>query len=344
MNNREIVLNYLRITQEYYCDDCLSTILFIKPRQQINKICHDLFDMKDIYRDERKCFKCKKTKFVNKTKKNNSVPIIGKFYLNDEIHNLMKVSPQGGIRVSTSPKYHPNGHIVICVKPKAETIYIDHFDETGNFHCTGEGQAGNQSLTKGNKAIYESKQSGKLIFLFKKHNEGGKWEFMGQMGFNDFYTSQQPDKDGNIRLVYVFILELYQYPLERLKIPEIYREVEETDIKYSIEELNKLILQENEKMKKFKPRMRIRKERTKIEYQRSVNLFSLLKKKYQNCQICDKRHFIKRNDELYSEVHHIIPYNISHDDSQENILVICPNCHRKLHYAKLKERRKLYLR
>ncbi|MHA2245260.1 MAG: hypothetical protein ACXADY_09875 [Candidatus Hodarchaeales archaeon] len=264
MTNETVLLNYLKITNVFYCDDCLSSILKIKPRQQANRISNELCNKKIINRENMKCYECEKKKLANKIahlNKDDSIPIIGAFYLNEEMKKMTNVSPQGGIRISRSQKFHPEGHIVICAKLSSQTIYSDHFDEEGLLHYTGEGQKGDQTLTKGNKAIYESNQTGKLIFLFKKHNEGGNWEFMGPVKFQDYYTSQQPDIDGNNRLVYIFRLLLQIYILEKLSIPEIYREVNNIQVTESEDELDYLIEAENEKIKKSKVKTHIRTER-----------------------------------------------------------------------------------
>ena len=43
--------------------------------------------------------------------------------------------------------------------------------------------------------------------------------------------------------------------------------------------------------------------------------------------------FKKKNGELYSEVHHLIPLGESGSDSYANAIVISPLIHRMLHYA-----------
>lgn len=58
--------------------------------------------------------------------------------------------------------------------------------------------------------------------------------------------------------------------------------------------------------------------------------------------ICKQDHFERQNGELYSEVSHIIPFNLSHDDSVENLMVLCPTCHKKFDNARYFERMKLY--
>ena len=54
------------------------------------------------------------------------------------------------------------------------------------------------------------------------------------------------------------------------------------------------------------------------------------------CEKCNKpAPFIKDNDNLpYLEVHHKIPLAENGDDTVENAIGLCPNCHRQAHYGK----------
>jgi len=54
------------------------------------------------------------------------------------------------------------------------------------------------------------------------------------------------------------------------------------------------------------------------------------------CEQCkNPAPFIREKDgSPYLEVHHVIQLSKGGDDSVENALALCPNCHRKLHYGK----------
>ena len=55
------------------------------------------------------------------------------------------------------------------------------------------------------------------------------------------------------------------------------------------------------------------------------------------CELCDKSApFLKPDGEGFLEVHHIQHLANDGDDSIENTVALCPNCHRKMH--KLGER------
>ena len=52
----------------------------------------------------------------------------------------------------------------------------------------------------------------------------------------------------------------------------------------------------------------------------------------QDC--CQPAPFVSKNTgEPYLETHHIIPLSLGGKDSIENVIALCPNCHRKRHYG-----------
>ena len=70
---------------------------------------------------------------------------------------------------------------------------------------------------------------------------------------------------------------------------------------------------------------------------RSARIVTNLKKLYGgNCQISGEMlTFRKKDGELYSEVHHLIPLGESGSDSFANTVVVSPLIHRMLHYAEV---------
>lgn len=58
------------------------------------------------------------------------------------------------------------------------------------------------------------------------------------------------------------------------------------------------------------------------------------------CQICRQKGFVQSNKTLYVEAHHIIELHklIKGSFCSDNIIIVCPTCHKKLHYAKVSYR------
>jgi 5-methylcytosine-specific restriction protein A len=74
-----------------------------------------------------------------------------------------------------------------------------------------------------------------------------------------------------------------------------------------------------------------------------------LKNANYTCENCSKtKTFETSGGDMYFEAHHIIPFNISTYlefdaslDCIENLACLCPECHRKVHYSTIENRRKI---
>lgn len=69
---------------------------------------------------------------------------------------------------------------------------------------------------------------------------------------------------------------------------------------------------------------------------RSTGIYELIKntRKFR-CQYCEKPSFTDKNGNNYVVVHHMIEYNDEENgpDRQNNIIVLCPNCHSMFHHS-----------
>ena len=72
------------------------------------------------------------------------------------------------------------------------------------------------------------------------------------------------------------------------------------------------------------------------QIQRPSKLRNAILKKYgTNCKICGCEGFIKKDGSFYAETHHMIELNKQAPQTMQswNVLVLCPLCHKKMHYA-----------
>lgn len=73
-----------------------------------------------------------------------------------------------------------------------------------------------------------------------------------------------------------------------------------------------------------------------IQYYRSPYVVEYVKRKARGvCQDCKQLapFNIKGSAEPYLEIHHIVPLSKGGEDSIDNTIALCPNCHRKRHYG-----------
>ena len=246
----------------------------------------------------------------------------------------------GGILPSNKNK------AVVIVSNHIKGIYSDRWEDD-ILHYTGAGQEGDQKLIGNNKALLEAKSKGYTVYFFEvlKKDEyiyRGIVEVVGEP-----YQEDQPDKNGNMRKVWMFPVRL----VKNVKIAEA-----EADKKL-LEALDYLSGKDYNKpdfdyilTPQEKPLPIIR-DHVKIWTRNPAVSAAALSYAGFHCEI-DEEHpsFIRRKNNLnYVEPHHLVPMKYSDVfdvslDVPANIVSLCSNCHNEIHYGKNYERliEKLY--
>lgn len=176
--------------------------------------------------------------------------------------------------------------------------YEDEFDD-GTLIYTGEGQVGDMTYDRGNKAIRKHQEDGRELHVFRKE-DNGLATYIGQYAHKESFRETLPDREGNERSAIRFKLR----PVEGF----------ETNSSVILPEGN-----ENPKRTKL----------IREQVQRNESLVQDIKSIYNDtCQLCGDRRL--QGDNIgYSYVHHIKPLAKKHSgpDSAENVIVLCPNHH-----------------
>ena len=143
-----------------------------------------------------------------------SFPFIpGQFYNHDDIWPKLKIGNRGGIRPSNENKivvifWNARNEKQNDTSDSMSNIYLDRYDqESGLIYYTGEGQEGDQTLGGNNGRIANAKQNGDEIHLFRQYQARHPRQYMGEVELVDYSVERQPDKNGNERNVYLFILK-----------------------------------------------------------------------------------------------------------------------------------------
>lgn len=275
---------------------------------------------------------------------------LNEYYDKDQIRETLHLGKYGGIRIGTS-------HNIIVLFSNApekgkddnfSNIYHDRFEEKDNlYYYTGEGRAGDQSLTRGNKALNNSENDGKTVYLFKQYQQGHAHEFLGPVRVVKYHTETQNDARKNPRTAYVFHLQLLSDPITNVEDAEN-REVESEQrklrkTKKTKEELMvRLDFLTNLAETKGPRKGKIIAKQERETVKRRTEIVATMKEIYfEECQVCGTKHF-EKDDGVYSEVHHLIPWSENHDDSKFNLVVVCANCHRKFEHAKNEIKRQIF--
>jgi hypothetical protein len=119
---------------------------------------------------------------------------INKIYKRSELHIQYGGNGQSGIANCA-------GHPFIFIftgKAGEQHGYEDGWDEENYFNYTGEGQNGDMTFTKGNRALRDHQKNGKAVYLFESQSKG-LWRFVEQVELVDYSYFPTPDSAGHIR-------------------------------------------------------------------------------------------------------------------------------------------------
>ena len=238
---------------------------------------------------------------------------IGDEITNDQLQKIFKCGNMGGMRKSKET------HSLVIISDKTKSFYQDNWND-GSLLYTGRGKYGDQTL-KGNQNItlYESDTNGIGVFLFEVMTRA-IYTFRGQVKLAGTpYQTNQPDEEGRVRKVWIF-------PITPINAAE---DLENPDpskvVKLSIKELvtrSKMISGPHEP-KLTQTTVYHRDEYLKEEVKRIAD---------GRCQLCgNEAPFIDKNGSPYLEEHHVKRLADGGSDTIDNVVAICPNCHRKIH-------------
>lgn len=239
---------------------------------------------------------------------------IGEEISNQELYELFKCGNMGGMRKSAKTKS------LVIISDKTKGFYHDEW-ENGILKYTGMGKYGDQVL-KGNQnqTLYYSDSNGISVFLFEVMVKA-VYTFRGQVKLvSEPYQTKQQDEDGRIRNVWIFPVA----PIDNMsdlanpdpaKLPKL-----------STKELavrSQMISKEVKEPKISQT----------VVYHRDEYLKEMVKRIADGtCQLCgNPAPFEDKYGEPYLEEHHVKRLADGGTDTIDNVVAICPNCHRKVH-------------
>jgi 5-methylcytosine-specific restriction protein A len=262
-------------------------------------------------------------KLIEKEKSNGSNLKQSQILTNDEIREYFSCGLQGGMRRSLKT------NSLVLISDHTRGIYKDRWEDN-ILHYTGMGLKGNQSLSVAqNKTLLESSKSGINLFLFEVF-ESGKYIYQGKVKLvGSPYKEKQPDEDGNMRDVWIFPLQLIGHGNPALIPEETFRRKqaisEKQATKLSLDELR-------DRIERTSKTLGVRNVISK-QYDRNSDVAEFVKRKAGGmCDLCENEApFKDKSGRPYLETHHIEWLSRGGEDSIENTVGICPNCHRKMH-------------
>lgn len=163
---------------------------------------------------------------------------IGDILSRAQLMSLFKISGQSGIMKTNTL------NCLVLTTSEDNGVYEDGVIENGLIMYTGEGQIGDQTITKNNKSIYNSKENQTPMYLFSKDKKR-RYIFEGEVQLYDKpYQEKEKDINGNDRLVWKFPLQVIyrdeeQYQNENYK--EFMYEIMEVENKFYSDDIDDIV-------------------------------------------------------------------------------------------------------
>ena len=264
---------------------------------------------------------------------------VGEVLTEKEVHQVFQCQTTLGIRMSKA-----NNLFVIMSGSAKKNIYHDEW--VGNTllyngtDCSSD-EDGNQTLRTGsgnnNRQLFEVWDSPKdtrpQIFLFTKQ-EANKCVYKGEVYISEepYWTQRHDDPS---RKVIIFPLTLCE--TDGNVIRQNYFKAESEACDKTLDEL-KAKVAKKKKLNSGLPSARPRTVEVSY-YERNPDVSAYAKVRANGyCDLCGKEApFFDKNGKPYLEAHHIEWLSKGGSDTADNIVALCPNCHRKMHSLSLDE-------
>jgi 5-methylcytosine-specific restriction protein A len=234
----------------------------------------------------------------------------------NDIHARFGGQQQGGI---ITPSLHPLV-IIITGEEGLQHGYQDRHRPDGVFEYFGEGQVGDMQLLRGNRAIAEHSPSGKGLLLFRQTADGLRFE--GEMVYEGHHVERAPDRTGTERNALVFELRSLE------AIAEIV-DAEGPPAGVTLQDLRQRAL--TAASTPSQPSS----QGVRNVYQRSRDVRNyVLARANGNCEGCAlPAPFVRSDGNAYLEPHHLRRLSDGGPDHPAQVIALCPNCHRRVHFG-----------
>lgn len=240
---------------------------------------------------------------------------LGQIIDHSTLMSIFKCGQQGGMRKSNTT------NTLVIISDDTKGLYRDIW-KNGVLHYTGMGKIGDQVLEKNqNKTLYYSDTNGIEVHLFEVLKKAA-YTYRGVVKLADKpYKSVQTDDNGNMR-------EVWMFPVAPVFENAISVSREMTD-----QEISTLSDKDLARYTAIKNLNKAPKKTETVVYYRDPYLKQMVKRIAEGkCQYCgNDAPFFDKQGQPYLEAHHVIRMADGGKDAIENMVAICPNCHRKVH-------------
>lgn len=247
---------------------------------------------------------------------------LGETISNAELMALFDVGLQGGMRRSLK-----RGHLVV-VSDHTKSLYEDRW-EGNTLHYTGMGPNGDQSLISQNRTLADSRSTGIKVYLFEVFVRT-RYIFHGQVSLSAApYQETQPGQDGESRKAWMFPLQLVATNYQPTTTTNDVRRIQELRQR-ALRKMPLAQVRRRALASSPSPTRRVSQSEQIIRNEAVATYVKMAAGG--KCDLC--RHeapFLGKDALPFLECHHVKHLANGGDDTIENAVALCPNCHRKMH-------------
>lgn len=252
--------------------------------------------------------------------------------IGESYHRRDELAVHGGNWQSGIISSKDSPYVFIITGDRGEDFgYIDRFLGDGTFQYSGQGAKGDMDWRFVNRAIRDHDEMAKKIHIFEKTDESYIVRYRGEYEYEDHDWIQLRDKTDNFREAILFDLVPaggstvnLEGDLETKPLEELYE-----DARLAAPQLTSNGQSESGGSSGFSGGSGTQHNRSEVVKEfarRSANGV---------CQGCEEEApFYSKDDRPFLEVHHLKMLGDNGVDHPDNVIALCPNCHRRVHEGK----------
>lgn len=206
--------------------------------------------------------------------------------------------------------------------------YHDGPQPDGTYWYTGEGQHGDMTETRGNKAIIESATDGRELHLFEQIGDANV-RYVGRAAYLGHHRVDAPDTDGKPRKAIVFELEIDSSESAHVDAPDL----RVAPPSRQPAALSRMTTTELRALACSREPVAARERRQVVRDRSDAVRLYVLRRANGVCEGCGNgAPFARRSDgSPYLEPHHTHRLADGGPDHPSRVAALCPNCHRRIH-------------
>jgi 5-methylcytosine-specific restriction protein A len=248
---------------------------------------------------------------------------VGHRYRRRDLHAQYGGQRQGGI---STPVSHP---LIMLVTGESGTAYgyTDGWEDDGTFRYFGEGQVGDMSFVRGNRAVLEHAAAGRELHLFEDLNDA-HLRYVGEMTCAGFdWVDKVPDRNGAARRAIAFRLIPVDAADPDDDPPPPGAPADDTLWTRPLAELRQAAVEAPQDVDPHEARRRV------WVRSRALRIY-VLRRADGTCEACGQpAPFTTSAGRPYLEAHHTRRISDGGPDDPRWVIAVCPNCHCRVHHG-----------